>query len=396
MLESAGVRVITAAGGHEAIALARKHLPQVIFMDVRMADLDGLEATRRLKADAATNVIPVIAVTASAFGDTRAAALEAGCVDYLPKPVRAEDLFAALRTHLGVRFVSATDDRRAPGGADRRRRAAPARHRGPARRGGHRRHRSPISRRSPRSWCRAVPAEAALGRRMAALVTAFDFDGLRALAASLAAGRGLGPVTSLPGRPQQPPPPATILVVDDSPVNLQVLVRTLHGTGHRILAARDGRTALDIVRRARPDLVLLDVMMPDMDGFEVCRTLKADPVTQETVVIFLSALGDVADKVAGLQLGAVDYVTKPIQPDEVLARVANHLTRLQSRSASCARSRDRLDRELESAGRMQRLILPPSLPSAPGRRVRGQLPDEPPCRRRLLRRAHRWDPAASG
>jgi sigma-B regulation protein RsbU (phosphoserine phosphatase) len=171
-------------------------------------------------------------------------------------------------------------------------------------------------------------------------------------------------VTS-PGRIQLPPPQATILVVDDSPVNLQVLVRTLHGTGHRILAARDGRAALDIVRRAKPDLVLLDVMMPDMDGFEVCRSLKADPETQETVVIFLSALGDVADKVAGLQLGAVDYVTKPIQPDEVLARVANHLTRQQLERELRA-SRDRLDRELESAGRMQRLILPPSLPSHPG------------------------------
>ena len=172
-------------------------------------------------------------------------------------------------------------------------------------------------------------------------------------------------MTSLPGRSHQPPPQATILVVDDSAVNLQVLVRTLHGTGHRILAARDGRTALDIVGRARPDLVLLDVMMPDMDGFEVCRNLKANPATQETVVIFLSALGDVADKVAGLQLGAVDYVTKPIQPDEVLARVANHLTR-QHLERELRASRDRLDRELESAGRMQRLILPPSLPSHPG------------------------------
>ena len=168
-----------------------------------------------------------------------------------------------------------------------------------------------------------------------------------------------------PGRVQLPPPQATILVVDDSPVNLQVLVRTLHGTGHRILAARDGRAALEIVRRAKPDLVLLDVMMPDVDGFEVCRLLKADPETQEIVVIFLSALGDVADKVAGLQLGAVDYVTKPIQPDEVLARVANHLTR-QHLQRELRASRDRLDRELESAGRMQRLILPPSLPSHPG------------------------------
>jgi sigma-B regulation protein RsbU (phosphoserine phosphatase) len=163
------------------------------------------------------------------------------------------------------------------------------------------------------------------------------------------------------------PPLATVLVVDDSPVNLQVLVRTLHGTGHRILAARDGKSALDIIKRARPDLVLLDVMMPEVDGFEVCRTIKADADAQDTVVIFLSALGDVSDKVLGLQLGAVDYITKPIQAEEVLARVATHLTR-QHLERELRRSRDRLNRELASAGRMQRLILPPRLPEHPGLR----------------------------
>ena len=85
-------------------------------------------------------------------------------------------------------------------------------------------------------------------------------------------------------------PPATILVVDDNPVNLQVLVRTLDGFGHRILAAKNGRSALEIARRIRPDLVLLDVMMPDVGGFDVCRALKSDPSTQDTTVIFLSAL----------------------------------------------------------------------------------------------------------
>ena len=161
------------------------------------------------------------------------------------------------------------------------------------------------------------------------------------------------------------PPPATILVVDDSPVNLQVLIRTLHGTGHRILAARDGRTALDIVQRAAPDLVLLDVMMPEIDGFDVCRAIKAHPQGQDTIVIFLSALDDVSDKVSGLQLGAVDYITKPIQAEEVLARVATHLTR-QYLERELRRSRDRLNRELASTGRMQRLILPPALPVHPG------------------------------
>ena len=160
------------------------------------------------------------------------------------------------------------------------------------------------------------------------------------------------------------PPPSTILVVDDSPVNLQVLVRTLDGSGHRILAARSGRGALEIARRVRPDLMLLDVMMPDMDGFAVCSAIKADASTRDTPIIFLSALGEVTDKVSGLTLGAVDYITKPIQPEEVAARVANHLTR-RYLERELRRSRDRLDRELASAARMQTLILPTSLPSHP-------------------------------
>jgi sigma-B regulation protein RsbU (phosphoserine phosphatase) len=111
--------------------------------------------------------------------------------------------------------------------------------------------------------------------------------------------------------------------------------------------------------------VLLDVMMPEVDGFDVCRAIKADAESQDTVVIFLSALGDVSDKVSGLQLGAADYITKPIQAEEVLARVATHLTQ-QHLERELRRSRDRLNRELASAGRMQRLILPPELPVHPG------------------------------
>jgi phosphoserine phosphatase RsbU/P len=159
-------------------------------------------------------------------------------------------------------------------------------------------------------------------------------------------------------------PPSTILVVDDNPVNLQLLVRTLDGSGHRILAARSGRAALDIAHHVGPDLILLDVMMPDMNGFEVCTRLKADAATQDTSVIFLSALGDVDDKVSGLTLGAVDYITKPIQPEEVQVRVSNHLMR-RYLERELRRSRDRLDRELAKAARLQQQLLPRTLPSHP-------------------------------
>lgn len=158
------------------------------------------------------------------------------------------------------------------------------------------------------------------------------------------------------------PPPSTILVVDDSTVNLQLLVRALDGSGHRILAATNGRMALEIARLARPDLMLLDIMMPELDGLEVCRAIKGDPETSEIGIIFLSALGDESDVVAGLGLGAVDYIAKPIRAEEVLARVANHLSR-QYLERELKQSRERLDHELATAGLMQQRILPPSLPS---------------------------------
>jgi len=184
LLESAGARVIQAAGGQEALQLAREHRPDIVFMDVRMPDLNGLEATRRLKADVATQDIPVIVVTASAFGDTRAAAREAGCIDYLPKPVRAESLFAALHLHLGTRFVNGSD---APP-------AGPARDLDPARRA------SIAARLETAAGIGSVtdlellveelraagPAESAMAARVAELAAGFDFDGLRAVAADLA------------------------------------------------------------------------------------------------------------------------------------------------------------------------------------------------------------------
>ena len=163
-------------------------------------------------------------------------------------------------------------------------------------------------------------------------------------------------------------PPSTILAVDDSPTNLQVLVRTLSGSGHRILAARDGATALEIARKARPDLMLLDVMMPGLDGFDVCRRIKSERETRDTVVIFLSARGEVSDKLSGFELGAIDYITKPIQAEEVVARVAVHLSRLHLVRA-LRQSRDGLDRELASAARMQRLLLPTAIPAHPSVRV---------------------------
>ncbi len=119
---------------------------------------------------------------------------------------------------------------------------------------------------------------------------------------------------------------ASILVVDDTPANLRLLAGILGDVGYQVRPARDGRMALTAAQNNPPDLILLDIMMPNMDGYEVCAQLKADERTQNIPVIFISALDDVHDKVKSFELGAVDYVTKPFQAEEVLARVNNHLT----------------------------------------------------------------------
>jgi DNA-binding response OmpR family regulator/DNA-binding CsgD family transcriptional regulator len=118
---------------------------------------------------------------------------------------------------------------------------------------------------------------------------------------------------------------STLLVVDDVPANLAMLTDAATAAGFRVLLAEDGERALRLAERARPDLILLDVSMPGIDGLETCRRLKAGAPTREIPVIFVTALGDTLDKVAGLEAGGVDYVTKPLQPAEVLARIRVHL-----------------------------------------------------------------------
>ncbi len=124
----------------------------------------------------------------------------------------------------------------------------------------------------------------------------------------------------------------TVLVVDDTPENIDVIVGLLK-ENYKIKAAPSGEKALASVSRGLPDLILLDIMMPEMDGYEVCRRLKADKATRHIPVIFLTAKTEVADEVKGLHLGAVDYITKPISPPIVLSRIKTHLSLRQAQLA---------------------------------------------------------------
>jgi two-component system sensor histidine kinase/response regulator len=122
-----------------------------------------------------------------------------------------------------------------------------------------------------------------------------------------------------------PPQDSLILVVDDLQQNIQVVGTMLREAGYSIMPATNGTAALQRVQKKLPDLILLDLMMPEMDGLEVCRRLKADPVTQPIPIIFLTASNEMSHLVQGLAAGAVDYVTKPFNPPELLARVRTHL-----------------------------------------------------------------------
>ncbi len=117
----------------------------------------------------------------------------------------------------------------------------------------------------------------------------------------------------------------TILIIEDNPNNLGVIVDYLEEMGFKIVVARNGEIGLKRARFAQPDIILLDVMMPGIDGFETCRQLKADEKTRDISVIFMTALDSHEDKLKGFEVGGVDYITKPIQHEEVLARVTTHL-----------------------------------------------------------------------
>ena len=138
------------------------------------------------------------------------------------------------------------------------------------------------------------------------------------------------------------PPKGNILIVDDKQANLRLLSEALNEQGYKVRCVINGQRCLKAVRTIPPDLILLDIMMPDMDGYEVCQKLKADREIREIPVIFLSALDEVIDKVRAFEVGGVDYITKPFQLEEVLVRVENQLA-LQSARAEIRR----LNAELE-------------------------------------------------
>jgi DNA-binding NtrC family response regulator len=151
----------------------------------------------------------------------------------------------------------------------------------------------------------------------------------------------------------------TILVVDDTPANLDLLVSALEPLGYRLLIAPSGEIALSVATKSQPDLILMDVMLPDIDGYETCRRLHANPSTRETPVLFISARNETGSLVEAFRAGALDYITKPINADEVVIRVETHLRvsrlsrQLREKNAQLTETNEKLCAEIDRRERAE-------------------------------------------
>ncbi len=154
----------------------------------------------------------------------------------------------------------------------------------------------------------------------------------------------------------EPDPERPILIVDDNPTNLKVLSKTLTSAGFEVAVANNGTTALKLAAYDPPALILLDVMMPGIDGFKTCERLKEEEITRDIPVIFMTALAETAAKVRGLSLGAVDYITKPFEEEEVLARVRLHM-RLNTLARALETQNQRLVKTLSDLQAAQKQIV---------------------------------------
>jgi phosphoserine phosphatase RsbU/P len=160
-----------------------------------------------------------------------------------------------------------------------------------------------------------------------------------------------------------------ILLVDDTPSNIQMLVGVLKGKGYQLSIATNGLQALEVLQQIRPDLILLDVMMPELDGFETCKRIKSSEDLRDIPIIFLTAKTETSEIIKGFEVGAVDYVAKPFNASELLARVNTHLTMDQLRRSLAEKNIELARahaRELEMAHRVQSQLIPLRTPQIPG------------------------------
>jgi two-component system, cell cycle response regulator len=238
-------RMLEAVDAEDALAIAGRELPDLILMDIQLPGMDGLTATRKLKADDRLGHIPVVALTSYAMAGDETKAAQAGCNGYITKPIDTRSFIGKLEAFF-----------------------------------------------SPNPSAETAEADPTISDRPTAT------------------------------RVRRQP---LVLLVDDEPKNVKLLAAKLAGQPYTIRSAFNGADALEMVSRHEPDLILLDVMMPGMDGYEVTRRLKADEKSRAIPVIMITALDGSEDKAKGMAVGAEEFLTKPVNTAELLARIGSML-----------------------------------------------------------------------
>jgi len=319
LMENNGFETRQAVDGENAVAVFTEWGPDLVLMDVHMPKMDGYEATRRIKILSQGKCVPVIGISAGVFEEDRKNALTSGMDAFVTKPFKSQDILHIIEEYLPVRYLYQESTSSPP--------------------------RVVLDPSVLESELGKVPHEIIEQIRICAGSADYyelieQIEKLQAFSPTIASflrdlslhydyekcieavGRERESKSmEIASAHMQP----EILMVDDMPENLQLLAGMFNTKGYKVRPVPGGRLALEIARRKPPDLILLDITMPDMNGYEVCAALKANPVLKDIPVIFISALSDMDDKVKAFDAGGVDYITKPFKAAEVQARVNIHL-----------------------------------------------------------------------
>lgn len=335
LLQYGGFDTYQAEDGETGIRMARQVQPDLILMDLHMPKQDGFATTRQIKSDPTLKDIPIVAFTALAMREDQEKALAAGCSGVICKPIDVSHFSETISRYMnspgdvaGI-DVSCVDSKPPmPTVPDTWVAASPEKTVGSD---------EPTSPDRP-DFSRKEPASS-VSRFGLPEQKPFSLQAASAYAAAMVSSPA-APVSLVSSA--MDPGSHRILVVDDNPMNVELLKDALESMGQEVIPAYNGQNALKLVDETLPDLILLDIMMPDMDGYAVLNTLKAQPRTADIPVIFISALNRTQDMVRGFQEGTYDYITKPFKVEEVKARILSSL-RIKDLQDSLKRERDKLN-----------------------------------------------------